>query len=55
MQHGGSVADIAQQMGIGLEAVRTFRRYYFEPHGVKKTWFRVLANDAIEQVVAGLR
>lgn len=46
-----SVLDVAQQMGIGLDAVRTFRRYYFEPHAVDRTWPRVLANDAIEQVV----
>src|SRR5690349_21561742 len=28
-----SVLDVARQMGMRLDAVRTFRRYYFEPHG----------------------
>ena len=46
-----SVLDAARDLGIPLAAVRTFRRYRFAPHGVNRVWFRVLANDAIEQII----
>jgi phosphoribosylformylglycinamidine synthase II len=48
-----SVLDVARGLNVPLESVRTFRRYYFAPHGVNATWYRVLANDAIEQIAAG--
>jgi phosphoribosylformylglycinamidine synthase len=47
-----SVLDVAREMDVPLDAVRTFRRYYFGPHGVDRAWLRVLANDAIEQIIA---
>jgi phosphoribosylformylglycinamidine synthase len=48
-----SVLDAAHGLKVPLEAVRTFRRYYFAPHEINAAWLRVLANDAIEQVVPG--
>ncbi len=51
-----SVVEAAHDLGIQVEAVRTFRRYYFagEPgEAARAVLHRVLANDAIEQVVTG--
>src|SRR5262249_48519097 len=48
-----SVLELAREMGLPLDAVRTFRRYHFEPHAVTDTWYRILANEAIERIVAG--
>ncbi len=48
-----SVRDVARDLAVPLDAVRTFRRYHFAAHGVNASWYRVLANDAIEQVVPG--
>src|SRR5262245_19900832 len=52
-----SVALAARDLDIALESVRTFRRYYAsKPPGgrVRDVLFRkVLANEAIEQVIAG--
>jgi phosphoribosylformylglycinamidine synthase len=49
-----SVVGAAEDLGISLESVRTFRRYYFDPHGETDAALRrVLANDAIEQIVEG--
>src|SRR5262249_47395712 len=48
-----SVHDAARGLGLPLETVRTFRRYYLAD-GVKHPALRrVLANDAIEQIVEG--
>jgi phosphoribosylformylglycinamidine synthase len=51
-----SVVDAARDLGIAVESVRTFRRY-FGPElsrDARDVLFRkVLANEAIEQVVAG--
>jgi phosphoribosylformylglycinamidine synthase len=51
-----SVIDAARDLGIPVESVRTFRRYYGPPPAEtqRAVLFRkVLANDAIEQVIAG--
>ncbi len=51
-----SVTDAARDLGIAVESARTFRRYYGPPpaNGQREVLFRkVLANEAIEQVVAG--
>ena len=52
-----SVLDAARDLGISLEAVRTFRRYFGTPETTtadREILFRkVLANDAIEQIVVG--
>src|SRR5262245_29228153 len=52
-----SVLDAARDLGIGLEAVRTFRRYFgpseIAPADRDVLFRKVLANDAIEQIVAG--
>src|SRR5579885_850468 len=52
-----SVAAAAADLGIPVESVRTFRRYYGPqalPEPARDTLFRkVLANEAIEQVVEG--
>ena len=51
-----SVADAARDLGVTVESVRSFRRYYGPPLSpeAKAVLFRkVLANAAIEQVVEG--
>ncbi len=49
-----SVIDAAHDLGIAVEDVRTFRRYYFAHASPEdRAWEKVLANDAIEQLVAG--
>ena len=51
-----SVVDAAHDLGVPVESVRTFRRYYGPPllEKAKDVLFRkVLANEAVEQVVAG--
>ncbi|MCI0681862.1 MAG: AIR synthase related protein, partial [Gemmataceae bacterium] len=52
-----SVLLAARDLGVELESVRTFRRYYSPeplPDDVRDVLFRkVLANEAIEQVIAG--
>jgi phosphoribosylformylglycinamidine synthase len=59
-----SVVDAAHDLGISLTSVRTFRRYVFSsivlraagvepPAPVAALLRRVLANDAIEQIVVG--
>ncbi len=51
-----SVVESARGIGLGVESVRTFRRYFGPPPmpETQAVLFRkVLANEAIEQVVAG--
>jgi phosphoribosylformylglycinamidine synthase len=51
-----SILDAARDLGISVESVRSFRRYYgpAPTPDVKNILFRkVLANDAIEQVLEG--
>src|SRR5262249_33436451 len=49
-----SVIDAAHDLGLAVEDVRTFRRYYFERWSPEdRAWEKVLANDAIEQLVVG--
>lgn len=51
-----SVVDAARDLDISVQSVRTFRRYYGSrlSDAARDVLFRkVLANDAIEQVVAG--
>jgi phosphoribosylformylglycinamidine synthase len=51
-----SVLDAARDLGIPVASVRTFRRYFGPPASaeVQAVLFRkVLANEAVEQVVAG--
>jgi phosphoribosylformylglycinamidine synthase len=51
-----SVLDAARDLGIPVESVRTFRRYFGPPLSaeMQAVLFRkVLANEAVEQVVAG--
>ena len=51
-----SVVDAARDLGVPVESARTFRRYYGPPlpEKARDILFRkVLANEAIEQVVAG--
>ncbi len=51
-----SVVDAARDLSFSLDTVRTFRRYYFDPTKAKQDSAvidKVLANDAIEQVVKG--
>jgi phosphoribosylformylglycinamidine synthase len=52
-----SVVRAAVDLGVTLEAVRTFRRYYGppdrDPADIELLRRKVLANDAIERVVAG--
>jgi phosphoribosylformylglycinamidine synthase len=52
-----TVLDLARMLKIRVEAVRTFRRYYGPPE-ISSTdrdvlFRKVLANDAIEQIVVG--
>jgi phosphoribosylformylglycinamidine synthase len=52
-----SIVEAARDLGITVGSVRSFRRYYWYPHGPREcldTLIRkVLANDAIEQVLDG--
>jgi phosphoribosylformylglycinamidine synthase len=51
-----SVVDAAHDLKISLDSVRTFRRYYFDTssaNGNAPIIAKILANDAIEQVVTG--
>ncbi|MBV9123587.1 MAG: phosphoribosylformylglycinamidine synthase, partial [Planctomycetes bacterium] len=55
-----SVQEAARDLGIPVQAVRTFRRYYLQtdiaPGGLASQYpalAKVLANDAIEQLVEG--
>ena len=52
-----SVLAAAQDLGISLDAVRTFRRYFFDKTVLPKTdetrLRKMLANDAIEQILVG--
>lgn len=51
-----SIVDAAADIGIRVETVRSFRRYFGPPpdSATQKLLFsRILANDAIEQVIAG--
>jgi phosphoribosylformylglycinamidine synthase len=50
-----SVIDAAHDLGISVDSVRTFRRYYLVTNGpgIDSALSKVLANDAIEQIVAG--
>jgi phosphoribosylformylglycinamidine (FGAM) synthase-like enzyme/phosphoribosylformylglycinamidine (FGAM) synthase PurS component len=51
-----SVLEAARDLGLAVESVRTFRRYFGPPPSeqARAVLFRkVLANEAIEQVVAG--
>ena len=52
-----TILDLAQMLKIRVAAVRTFRRYYGPPE-ISSTdrdvlFRKVLANDAIEQIVVG--
>jgi phosphoribosylformylglycinamidine synthase II len=51
-----SVVEAARDLGIQVEQVRTFRRYFgppLSPQAETVLFRKVLANEAIEQVVAG--
>ncbi len=51
-----SVLETARDLGLAVESVRTFRRYFGPPPAeeARAVLFRkVLANEAVEQVVAG--
>ncbi|HKB37065.1 MAG TPA: AIR synthase related protein, partial [Gemmataceae bacterium] len=51
-----SVVDAARDLGLPVDSVRTYRRYYGSPlsSSIRDLVFRrVLSNEAIEQVVAG--
>jgi phosphoribosylformylglycinamidine synthase II len=51
-----SVLEAARDLGLAVESVRTFRRYFGPPPSkeARAVLFRkVLANEAVEQVVAG--
>jgi phosphoribosylformylglycinamidine synthase len=51
-----SVVDAAKDLGIPVESVRTFRRYYGPASGAEERaalFRKVLANEAIEQIVLG--
>jgi phosphoribosylformylglycinamidine synthase subunit PurSL len=47
-----SVMDAAADLGIQLDGVRTFRRYYLAEKGTQLI-YGILANDAIEHLVEG--
>jgi phosphoribosylformylglycinamidine synthase II len=55
-----SVASAARDLGIPVDTVRTFRRYYLKDQGpnvshapLQAALERVLANEAVEQIVKG--
>src|SRR6266849_9478973 len=50
-----SVVDAGRDLGLTVDSVRTFRRYYFPENGtgIDAAMRKVLANDAIEQIVTG--
>src|SRR5262249_56779176 len=52
-----SVTEAAHDLGLSVQSVRTFRRYYASeppaPAQRELLFHRILANDAIEQVIAG--
>src|SRR5205823_10191178 len=50
-----SVVDAARDLGLAVDSVRTFRRYYLSENGneVDTAMRKVLANEAIEQIVPG--
>src|SRR5262249_28620568 len=48
-----SVVEAARALGVSLAGVRTFRRYFGPGKQVPPQLRRVLANDAIEQIVTG--
>jgi phosphoribosylformylglycinamidine synthase len=51
-----SVVDAARDLGVVVHTVRTFRRYFgppLTPHAKDFLFRKVLANDAIEQVIEG--
>ena len=50
-----SVVEAARDMGVAVQTVRTFRRYFgpLPPEERRAVLGRVLANDAIEQLVIG--
>jgi phosphoribosylformylglycinamidine synthase len=51
-----SVVNASRDLGVPVDSVRTFRRYFGQPpqgNGRELLYVRVLANDAIEQVVEG--
>jgi phosphoribosylformylglycinamidine synthase len=50
-----SVVEAAHDLGIDVDWVRTFRRYYLSGNGtgIDPALRKVLANDAIEQIVIG--
>jgi phosphoribosylformylglycinamidine synthase len=48
-----SVVDAARDLGVPLASVRTFRRYFLNASPAPGLLRKVLANDAIEQVIDG--
>jgi phosphoribosylformylglycinamidine synthase len=48
-----SILDVARDLDVRLEAVRTFRRYFLGSGAEEYILHKVLANDAIEHLVAG--
>ena len=51
-----SVADAARDLGVTVDSVRSFRRYYgpsLSPEAKAVLFRKVLANEAVEQVVEG--
>jgi len=48
-----SVRDAARDLGIPLQSVRTLRRYHLDDGTLDPALRKVLANDAIEQLVEG--
>ncbi len=51
-----SVADAARDLGVTVDSVRSFRRYYgppLSPESKAVLFRKVLANEAVEQVVEG--
>jgi phosphoribosylformylglycinamidine synthase subunit PurSL len=52
-----SVLETCRELGLPVESARTFRRYYgtnpFPPHCKEVLFRKVLANEAIEQVIEG--
>src|SRR5262249_43092899 len=50
-----SVVEAARDLGLGVDTVRTYRRYYGPPPGARRDvlFRKVFCNEAIEQVVEG--